>query len=509
MTRISPDLAQRELARREKARRDLLYFCHYTFPAYQLVPHLALLAEYLHAIECGEINRLIVTMPPRHGKSEMISVRFPAWYLGRNPDKRVILTSYAGELAQIFSRQVRNLIGSSEYNNVFGQRSALDAPVQLAADSQAAQAWNLDGFRGGMRAAGVGGGITGMGADLLIIDDPVKDRAEAESQAIRNATDAWFGSTAYTRLEENAAIVLMLTRWHHDDLAGRLLQRMADDPLADHWQILNLPALAGENDPLGRSPGEALWPGKYPADVLHTIRANIGSYDFEALYQQRPRDSRGGVLDPAWFSVVDHAPDGLAWSRFWDLATSTKQKAHYTASPRLAFAPDGYLYIADMVRGRWEWPDAKKRILEMARLEPGVAIGVEEVAFQLAAFQELLREPDLLNHAVRGVRPVGDKLARALPWISRAEAGKVRLVRGAWVKDFLDEAAQFPLGAFDDQIDGVSGGVAMLGGAGPAAGVIVNDIPADVYKSAPHHAVQRAAPLFPRQGRGDRLWPRS
>ena len=426
-------------------------FTTYTFPVYQVDRHLELLAAELEAAEQGEVARLMVFMPPRHGKSELASVRFPAWYLGRNPNKRVILASYGANLAHRFSRQVRNLITHPLYANIFGERSAVVPPLTLSEDSAAAEAWDLaPPHRGGMVAAGIGGGITGHGAHLLIIDDPVKDRKEANSATMRQTAWDWYRSVAYTRLEEDAVVVLIQTRWHMDDLAGRLLAAEGEK-----WRLLHLPALDDE--------GRALWPEKYPAEVLTETKASIGSWEFEALYQGRPRPLEGALFKHQWFRIVEAAPEGLRWARFWDLAASVRETGSCTASAKCALAEDGTLYISDVIRGRWEWPDARKVIVATALADgASVELGVEKVAFQLAAVQELRRLPELAGHTIREATPDTDKVARANPWAARAEAGKVALVMGPWVPGFLAEVCDFPLGEHDDQVDAVSGAVAMV-----------------------------------------------
>ena len=242
-----------ELARRELARRYLSDFCGYVYRGYPQASHLAVLHRHLQQVERyiatggrEGIGRLMVNMPPRHWKSTTTSVLFPGWVLGRNPDVRAIVTSYNGSLAFGFSRRTRNLLQDTPFSNLFGGQRSTQAPVELSEDSRSVEAWDIEGHRGGMAAAGVGGGLTGKGADLLIVDDPHKDRAESESQAKREAVWEWWTSTARTRLERGAAVVVIQTRWHLDDLSGRLLQQMANDPEADQWVVLSLPAVAEE-----------------------------------------------------------------------------------------------------------------------------------------------------------------------------------------------------------------------------------------------------------------------
>jgi hypothetical protein len=254
----------------------LIAFARATFPRYRPAPHHRRIADALMAVERGAIDRLIITMPPRHGKSQLASVHFPAWYLGRNPDRRVIGASYAAALAYRFSRQSRGLVGAPGW----------PFAVRLAEDSAAIHAWDIHGARGGYIAAGVGGPITGSGAHLLIIDDPFKNQDEANSPIIRENVWDWYTSTAYTRLEEQGAIVLIMTRWHDDDLAGRLLA--ASRERGDRWEVLHLPAIAED--------GGALWPEKYDRAALDRIKAAVGSRVFAALYQGRPSNDDTALL---------------------------------------------------------------------------------------------------------------------------------------------------------------------------------------------------------------------
>jgi predicted phage terminase large subunit-like protein len=420
------------------------------FPAYQPAPHHRLLAEKLEAVERGDIDRLMVFMPPRGGKSELVSVRFPAWYLGRHPDNRVIGTSYAARLAERFSGQARNQLEDPRW----------PFAVTLADDTASKAAWDIAGHRGGYIAAGVGGPITGSGAHVLIIDDPVKNQEEADSPAYRESVWDWYTSTAYTRLEPGGAVILVMTRWHEDDLAGHLLNEAKEG--GDQWEVVRLPARAEDDDALGRQPGEALWPERFPVERLERIRAAIGARAWNALYQQRPTSEEGALFKRQWFQVVDSAPAGLRWVRYWDLAASTKTSADYTASAAVALAEDGTLFIRDMVRGRWEWPDAKRVIRQSMLADAGVEHIVEEALHGLAALQDLRRDPALVSIPLRGVRVTTDKVSRAHSWSARAESGKVALVRGAWVNDFLHEVCSFPNGAHDDQVDTVSGGVEAL-----------------------------------------------
>lgn len=429
------------------SQHSLLAFCRATFPNYLTSEHLARVAAHLTALNDGAIRRLIVTLPPRHGKSELCSIRFPAWLLGRNPDNRYVIASYGQDLATRFSREVRAVVREEMYQRIFPD-------VVLAEDSKSVNAWDIANHRGGLRAVGVGGALTGYGATGILIDDPVKSRAEADSDLYRENVWQWYRSVVYTRLEPGGWIALIMTRWHEDDLAGRILRQVELDPLADRWTVLHLPAISDTN--------EALWPERYNLEQLRTIEANVGPREWEALYQGRPRAAEGALFKQHWFRVEDRAPTNLRWCRFWDLAASTRTSADYTASAACAISAEGVLYVRDIIHGRWEWPDARRIIMETARGEPGVEVGIETVGFQLAAVQDLLREPALRSTAIRGIDIDKDKIARALPWAARAELGKLVLISGPWVQPFISECLSFPVGAHDDRVDAVSGAMMML-----------------------------------------------
>lgn len=262
----------------------LISYAAYQWPGYRDAPHHRLIARHLEAVERGEITRLMITMPPRHGKSMLASEFFPAWYLGRNPDHYVVAASYAQELADDFGRKVKNQIEDSVFGQIF-------PGVALAGDSRAAKRFHIQDWQGGYEhglkqsgafyAVGVGGPLTGRGAHLLLIDDPVKNREEADSEIVRRKTKDWYTSTAYTRLMPGGRIVIIQTRWHEDDLSGWLIAEHKHEG----WVTLDLPAI---NDQ-----GEALWPEQYDVPALEKIKLAIGARDWSALYQQRPAPEEG------------------------------------------------------------------------------------------------------------------------------------------------------------------------------------------------------------------------
>jgi len=425
---------------RELARRELASFCERMDPTYERARHADLLIEHLEAVERGDIRRLAVFMPPRHSKTYHVSERFPAWFLGRNPSAKVILASYGAELAERNSRVVRNLLTDERWP--FG--------VGVAQDSAAVNRWATDRL-GEVIAAGVGGAMTGFGADLLVIDDPVKGRAEADSETYRESAWVWYTEVARTRLMPGGRIVLCLTRWHADDLAGRVVSR------AGGWTVLNLPALAeDDDDALGRAPGEALWPEWYDRAALDEIKADLtsaqGARGWSALYQQRPQSDEGGLFKRAWFSErYAQAPDGLYVIVAVDAAFKAGVNNDYSAIVAAGTDRANH-YVLDVVRDRMEYPELRRAILDAAdRWRPKFLL-IEDTAAGQSAIQELRR--------MRGVPPIipmkvtASKEARAQAVAPMAEAGKVRLPeRAGWTGPLVDELAAFPTGQHDDQVD--------------------------------------------------------
>jgi predicted phage terminase large subunit-like protein len=416
--------------------------------------HLDLLNRKLVDLAARRITRLVVSMPPRHGKSFFISQYFPAWWLGTFPDDPVILASYEADFAATWGRRVQEVV-KAHGRSVFG--------IDLDPRTTAAARWELAGRSGSMTTAGVGGPITGRGAKLLVIDDALKNAEEAASEVTREATWDWFTSTAYTRLEPGGVVAIVMTRWHEDDLVGRLLRQAQAG--GEPWEVLNLPALAEEDDPLGRAEGEALWPERYDAAALHNIKSAIGGYYFDSLYQGRPRPKEGGVFKYAWFAgkatTVLPDPAGATYCRYWDRA-ATEKKGDYSAGVLMARSKDGRYHVLDVRHGRWSSLERDRVILETAHAdrrsyghvrqrgeqEPGS--GGKDAAL---AFVRLLDGFD-----VKCAPVTGDKESRARPFASQCEAGMVELVRGAYDLDgYVQELCSFPRGRFDDRVDASSG----------------------------------------------------
>lgn len=424
------------MARRELARRRLIDFIHYTFPNYQAAAHHHQIADRLEAVERGDIDRLMITLPPRHGKSELASRRFPAWFLGRNPDLSVIAASYNSDLANDFGREVRNIVSSQEYGAVF--------QTALAQDSKAANRWHTE-TGGAYVAAGVGTAVTGRGADILLIDDPLKDREEADSELRRQRVWDWYTSTAYTRLAPGGRIIVIQTRWHEDDLSGRLLAEMKNGK--DQWELLSLPAIGND--------GAALWPDRYPIAALERIKANIGSRDWSALYQQAPAPDEGLYFKREWFRFYTELPKHLRYYGASDYAV-TADGGDFTVHGVAGIDPEDNIYLADVWRKQTEsniWVDAFCDLI--LRFRP--LYWAEEQGQILKSLGPFItkRMMERKAHCAREqFVSTADKPTRARSFQARAAMGKVYLPANApWVADFLAELLSFPAGVNDDQVD--------------------------------------------------------
>lgn len=468
-----------EVGRRQTAQDHPIEFSLFVDPDYVETDHLRVIGDHLQEVRKyietkGEegIGRLIITVPPRHGKTLTVSQRWPAQLLGLHNDWRIALVSYGADLATDASRALRAVIRDlPEFRILFPHTT-------LSEESTAVQRWALAGRSinaPAVVAVGVGGPLVGRGFHLIVIDDPLKGRVEAESEAERSKLKLWYRGTLRTRLEPGGAIVIIQTRWHEDDLVGYLLD-FEEEEGGEEWTVLNLPAIAEETDeegtpildPLGRAPGEALWPERYDSDDLALTRRALGPYDWSSQYQGRPSPAEGAKIRRDWLQTVDvdEVPKGLQWVRYWDLAISTKDTASYTASARCAFDQDGNLYISGMMRGRWEWPEQRAIIkaVFLAEKALGVHHGIEKALHGTAAVQGFRKDEELQGVSFEGIEVQLDKLTRALPWIALAADGMVYMVRGPWIRDFVSEAVAFTghKDKHDDQIDAVSGAVKML-----------------------------------------------
>jgi len=376
----------------------------------------------------------MVMMPPRHGKSEFCSKYLPSWYTGTFPDKRVILSSYEATFAATWGRKSRDLL--EEHGHRFG--------VKVASSPAAANQWEVEGHGGGMQTAGAGGAITGKGADLVIVDDPIKNSEEAASQIIRDKIWDWWQSTLYTRLEPDGVAIVIQTRWHEDDLCGRLLADAANG--GEAWRVLKMPAIGSD--------GAALWPERYDIERLMQIRRSVGEYHWNALYQQDPTAREGGLFKVNRLNWVDAEPAGLRCVRAWDLA-ATENDGDYTAGVKLGVDGDGRFYVCHVARGQWATDERDKEIRLAANMDGRKCrIRLAQDPGQAGKSQVLAMTRMLAGFPVTAKTVSGDKATRADSFSSQVNAGNVYVVRGDWNwKAYVEELRQFDKGPNDDQVD--------------------------------------------------------
>lgn len=447
--------------------------------------HLAII-DKLEALERRDIKRLIVTVPPRHGKTQLTSRGFPAWYLGRNPDHEIIVASYAAELAQSISRNIRDQIRDEEYWPFPG--------IKLKDGQQTVKDWGIDGYRGGLVAAGVRGGLTGRGADLLIIDDPIKDRQDADSTTMREAMLEWFYDVAMTRLAPNAVVVVIQTRWHAGDLAGTLIKAMQEG--GAQWEVLNMPALAyqpGEappwvgGDPLGRHPGEPLWPERFSAEHYQTIKRTSPDRTWSALYQQLPSTEAGLVFKMAWMlrryktwrELDIRALEIIVDSAFSEgVGTSTSCIAAWAHLPHEAA-------LLDIWQQRVGYEELIQAIIDMATKWRGLTgltptVVIEKKASGQSAIQTLRTRDGIVSLSVVPFPDPDDegqkrlaassKEARADNATPMFKAGQVLLpAEEPWLETWIRNHLAFPTAETNDDVDTTSMMAARFALAGPIA----------------------------------------
>lgn len=434
----------------EKARRYLADYGRYMDKNYQTPSHLVNLINELEAVERGELKRLMVFMPPRSGKSETISRKFPAWYLGKHPDNNVIMASYAFSLVRGFSKDVRDAIEERKYKTIFN--------ICTADDARQIKDWDIAQHRGGLLAQGVGGAITGYGAHLFIIDDPFKDQKEADSELIRNNAWDWYKSVVLTRLEPNASIILVMTRWHQDDLAGRILKEEKEFGTHD-WKVINYPALATADDILGRKEGEALWPERYPRDVLLATKQKVGSRVWAALYQGNPQDPESQKFKREWFRMYDNLPADIAKRGAGaDTATSLKSSNDNTSLVDVCRGEDGFLYVDDCFCEKITVSGFAKHLVNQQKVNKYNKVKLEKnnagEAFK-QRIDEISREEGVAI-PVECEQTSTDKMVRAMEFQPFVENGTLRFKRGnKKVAELIEHLINFDGkgGDIDDDID--------------------------------------------------------
>jgi predicted phage terminase large subunit-like protein len=417
--------------------------------------HHRMLIAALEAIERGDNDRLMIFMPPGSGKSIYASVAFPPWYLGRNSVKSIITASYGQRLSMRFGRKCRNIVARPRYGEIFG--------CGLAADSSAKDEWETSAG-GEFTATSVDGAVTGRRGDLVVVDDPVKGRAEADSETVRETAWTWWVSDLRTRLKPGGAIVLIQTRWHEDDLAGRILPpdyagesgmiRARDGEL---WQVISIRAEAEVGDPLGRSPGAFLWPEWFRADALAQEKIIQGPRNWAALYQQRPSPEEGDYFKKEWIRWYDKPPERSTLRTYGssDYAV-TAEGGDFTVHGVAGVDPDDNIFILDWWRGQSAsdvWVEAALDL--MAHHKP--LIWAEEQGQIIRGVGPFLdrRQRERRIYTYRRQYTSGhDKPTRAQSIRARMAMGKVYFpANEPWVNDLVSELLRFPAGKNDDQVD--------------------------------------------------------
>lgn len=483
-----------------QSQRRLDTFTRYTFPKYsegwfsrQIDYELE---RFYNEVVDGKQPRLMIFAPPRHGKSEKFSRRFPAWVLGRDPDLQIIAASYSADLAYRMNRDVQRIIDSERYRCVFPETRLNSKNVKTVSTQwmRNSDLFEIVDHRGAYRAAGVGGGITGMGADIGIIDDPVKDKSEARSLTVQNSVYEWYTSTFYTRLSERSGVLLGMTRWHLDDLAGKLLADARGG--ADQWRVVSFPAVAEEDEyfciysdgvtdygerekesgerpadkQLLRKVGDPLHAERFSSERLEDIkRATQATGDWDALYQQRPVAAGGNLFQIDRFGAYQGAP--ICKHRIITADTAQKKGEHndYTVMQCWGWL-DGRMYLLDMIRSRMSAPElliAAKAFWAKHRAEDrqGTLRGmyVEDKSSGTGLIQQIKSEGHI---PVIPIPRTKDKLTRAYDALPYVESGLVVLPASApWLSDFLSEVSAFSSDmkhAHDDQVDPMMDAIELL-----------------------------------------------
>ena len=429
-------------------------------------PHLAYVRERLEAVTAGWSRKLMIAWPPQHAKTESVTVRYPLYRMLRNPGIRAGVACYNQRFTNKQSRKTRRL--ARRLGLAFGEPDMVDE-------------WNLSNGSTFI-ARGAGAGIAGEPLDLLIIDDPFKNRQEADSQVVQERVHEWYMDDVTPRIQKAGAVILIHTRWGPADLIGRILESEE----ASEWEYVRLPALAetqderdavckrmnrptGEGDPLGRLPGEPLCPDRFDRASLEGKR-RVEGVGFESVYQQNPILRGGSFFQRNWFEVVDRVPEKLRLLRYWDLANSRKDSACYTAGVLMAKAGEEY-YVLDVVRGRWSPAERNDVMLNTAKGD-ATRSGFDRTWFESPVF-DTGREASkaiiakLAGYPVRGDEVSGSKEVRAEPYADAARGGLVKLVAGPWVAAYLTELEAFPKGQNADQVDSSSGAFNKLARGGP------------------------------------------
>jgi predicted phage terminase large subunit-like protein len=482
--RIEENVARRELAQRELCRKKLLAYVLRFNPDYLAgwvhKDICARLERFMADVEQGKSPRLMIQMPPRHGKSTLASQEFPSWVLGHHPNWEIMSCSYAESLALDFSRAVRERLRDREYHVLFPK-------TRVDPENQNAKGWKTvkrEGKKGGLLPAGVEGPLTGKGAHILIIDDPVKNATEAESETTRESVANWYSSTAYTRLAPGGGVLVIQTRWHMDDLSGRLEYKMREGR-GDVFEIVRYPAVATEDEKF-RKAGDPLHEARYSAAQLKMIKQAVGQRTWSALYQQNPVPDEGAMFQSSMLQYYnqDQLPEQLSFVSCWDLAIGQKEVNDKTVGMTWGKDITGDYWFVDCRRGHWDAYEIVDEICDnFVKWQPGF-VGVEKDKVALAVGPYLdteIENRELYSLHVEELPPAreGNKQHRARSLQGLMRRGRVWLPNpeeAPWVSEFVSELLQFPYGRRDDHVDAAAW-LALQAADTPAPGFNYSRVP--------------------------------
>jgi predicted phage terminase large subunit-like protein len=441
-----------ERSARQGAYDDLIAFCKYMQPDYKVGRHHRILADQLMALDNGAKDRVAVNMPPRHGKSQLVSIYYPAWYIGRNPGKKVMMVSHTSDLAVDFGRKVRNLMNDTRYQEIF-------AGITLAQDSKSAGRWSTN-HGSEYYATGVGSSLAGRGADMLIIDDPHSEQdVLAGNFEVFDKAYQWFTFGARTRLMPGGCVALVQTRWHLDDLTGRVVRDMTQNEDADQYEVVEFPAIMEIEQPDKTFKEKALWPAFFDLPALHRTKASMPTFQWNAQYQQDPTAEGSALIKREWWRIwTETEPPEVDYVIMTlDAAAEQKERADYTAITAwgVFFHEEertNNLILLDAVRRRVEYPELRALATEMYhKWEPDAFI-VEKKSSGVALFQELRRTGMMLQEFTPH-RGSGNKYARMQAVADIVLAGIVWVPTTRWAEELVEEIASFPVGSHDDLAD--------------------------------------------------------
>jgi|TARA_R110002126_G_scaffold77703_4_gene193599 predicted phage terminase large subunit-like protein len=443
--KLKLELRLAQLKKNDICKKDFLIFVKNMWPEFIAGRHHKIIADKLERVASGELKRLIINMAPRHTKSEFASFLFPAWMMGRNPKMKIIQATHTTELAVNFGRKTKNLLETDEYKEVFDG-------VKLASDSKASGRW--DTSAGGMYyAVGVGSNLAGRGGDLIIIDDPHSEQTAMSSAGFDDAWD-WYTGGPRQRLQPGGSIVIVQTRWSEKDMTGQLLKAMAKDPLADQWEVVELPAIFNDGTPC--------WPEYWSLEDLTAVRASIPNSKWNAQYQQNPTGEENAIIKREWWNVWE--PEAVPRLEYviqsYDTAFSKKETADYSAITTwgVFYPKEGgsgpNLILLDSKKGRWDFPELKAKALEEYKFwEPDTVI-IEAKASGTPLTQELrnMGVPVVNFTPSRG----NDKVTRVHSVSPLFEAGMVWAPDSVFADELIEEVAAFPNGEHDDLVDSMT-----------------------------------------------------